>query len=143
MGINSKVNIENFAKKYGNFFENIAEDKIDVLNTLCTKDILFKDPFNSFTGLEKFKKVFQHMYKQAADPKFSVVHISVSSRTAYMKWVFSTSKLIKIEGVSEIKFNEEGLVCSHIDYWDSASQVFIKIPILKYFIRYLIKKFSI
>ncbi len=143
MGINSKVNIENFAKKYGNFFENIAEDKIDVLNTLCTKDILFKDPFNSFTGLEKFKKVFQHMYKQSVDPKFSVVDISASNSTAYMKLVFSTGKLIKIEGVSEVKFNEEGLVCSHIDHWDSASQIFIKIPILKYFIRYLIKKFSI
>ena len=37
------------------------------------------------------------MYKQSVDPKFSVVDISASNSTAYMKWVFSTGKLIKIE----------------------------------------------
>jgi hypothetical protein len=82
------------------------------------------------------------MYKQAKNPKFSIIDISVSDNTAYMKWNFLNGKL-KIEGVSEIKFNDEGLVISHIDYWDSASQILIKIPILKYLIRYIMKKFSI
>jgi len=139
---NQKIKTEDFAKTYGQFFENIAEDKIDDLNALCKNNIFFQDPFNCFTGIDKFKKVFIHMYKQAKNPKFSIIDISVSDNTAYMKWNFLNGKL-KIEGVSEIKFNDEGLVISHIDYWDSASQILIKIPILKYLIRYIMKKFSI
>ncbi|PPR79673.1 MAG: hypothetical protein CFH01_00257 [Alphaproteobacteria bacterium MarineAlpha2_Bin1] len=140
---NPKINVGSYAKIYGEFFENITEDKIESLNILCAKDMFFRDPFNSFTGLDKFKKVFQHMYKQASNPKFFISDICTINNTAYMKWNFSSGKFVEIEGISEIKFNEDGLVTSHVDYWDSASQIFAKIPIIKYLIRYLIKKLSI
>ncbi len=140
---NLKIDIKNFAKIYGEFFEKITKDNIENLNSLCSKDIFFKDPFNSFTGIEKFKKVFLHMYEQSSNPRFSIIDICVNDNLAFIKWNFFSGNFIKIEGISEIKFNSEGLVLSHIDYWDSSSQIFAKIPIIKYLIKFMIKKFSI
>ena len=36
----------------------------------------------------------------------------------------------KIEGLSEIMLNKNGKVYSHIDYWDSLSGLFVKLPFI-------------
>lgn len=142
--------IEFFAKNYGEFFENISLDNIYKLNQLCIKDIIFKDPFNEFSGVEKFQGVFRKMFDDVTNPKFSVIDISTSDSTAYMKWTFTFGrKPIKIEGTSEIIFNADGLVVSHTDYWNSPLKILMKIlqivnkiPMIKYLINFIIKKIS-
>ncbi len=132
------------AKVYAEFFENLSEENISTLDKFCTKDIFFKDPFNSFTGLEKFKKIFHKMFLDTKNPKFFIRDVCLSSRTAYIRWNFRYGKNnSNIEGVTEIAFNENGEIESHIDHWDSASQIFVRIPIIKYFIKFLMNKLSI
>ena len=43
---------------------------------------------------------------------------------------FAFNKQNRIIGVSEIIINKEQKIISHIDYWDSFSSFYLKIPII-------------
>ena len=45
-------------------------------------------------------------------------------------------------GMSEVHFDNDGLVTDHIDHWDSASQLLVKIPVAGRFVRMLMRLFA-
>ena len=133
------------ALTYASFFENISIDTpISEYEKVLDKKAKFKDPFHEVQGLENIYNIFQDMYKKLSKPKFRVIEVVEQKSIAYIKWNFifqfkNSSKIEFFEGVSRVEFNHQGKVISHIDYWDSAQNLYEKIPILSYFIR-LIKK---
>ena len=52
---------------------------------------------------------------------------------------FAIGELQKLDGISEIKFNQNGKIFSHIDYWDSYNQFYIKLPYIGKFFYYFLK----
>lgn len=49
---------------------------------------------------------------------------------------------MQIQGTSKVTFNAEGLVDSHIDFWDAGSEVYAKVPLLGWMIRKVRHKLS-
>ena len=74
----------------------------------------------------------------------SAIWNASSSSAGYIKWQFSfkNKKGLKkiIDGMSEIKFSNDGLVISHIDYWDTGNQIYLKVPLLNLVIKYIKRK---
>ena len=79
------------------------------------------------------------------NPKFTVNEIVENESIAYLKWHFYF-KLSKNEeeqsfvGVSRVEFDRLGKVISHVDYWDAASNVYEKIPLLGSLLRMIKRK---
>ena len=46
------------------------------------------------------------------------------------------------DGMSEIMFNDQGLIMSHIDYWDAAEHVYEHVPLLSSIIRFVKRKLN-
>jgi hypothetical protein len=86
------------------------------------------------------------MFQKTKNPNFKVVDIAKGrdGQTVYLKWIFTAESPsiahFRIEGMSEVFFLPSGLVASHIDYWDAASQFYGRIPILKGFFAWLRRK---
>ena len=123
-------------KNYINLFSNLTPEKINDFDDLISKDIIFVDPFNNIKGINAFKKVFHHMFKNVKDPKFFILDYTINKERVYLKWkmtFFAFKSLQTIEGMSELLLNDFGEVVFHRDYWDSLSGLFIKIPYIGYF----------
>lgn len=135
-----------YAIQYGDFFENLSkEDTEESYRIFFDENSSFEDPFQKVQGLDAIYKVFEHMYTTLVDPKFRVDEIIENDSIAYLKWHFYF-KLSKNEeeqsfvGVSRVEFDRLGKVISHVDYWDAASNVYEKIPLLGSLLRMIKRK---
>ena len=86
------------------------------------------------------------MFKSVKDPKFLIIDYLVGKNIVFLKWkmsfnAFNSSQ--QIEGVSELRINEEGKIYSHIDYWDSLNGLFIKLPFIGVIYRLSLKMFKV
>ena len=137
------MNYERYAQNYALFFENLNKDmKIDEYALIFDEKVYFEDPFQKTYDLESFYKIYVHMYESLYEPRFLVKEIALTNNVAYLQWsfIYKTSKDAQIDdftGVTRVEFNEEGKAISHIDYWDSATNIYEKIPILKNIISYI------
>ena len=136
------------ARVYARFFENINKNTpIKDYEKIFEKDVRFKDPFHDIKGLEKLYKIFEDMYIKLDNPSFKVTEIIEQNNITYLKWDFQFSfkndkKVECFEGVSRVEFNKENKAISHIDYWDSSSNLYEKIPILSFFMRFIKSKIN-
>ena len=121
---------------YLSFYESLTLDSLDQVANFVTPDVLFRDPFNEVTGVEAYREILVDMFERCKEPKFKILSVVRDDQTAFIKWSFSfiaSSKEPKeweIVGVSELKFSDDGLISQHIDYWDPASQLYERFPII-------------
>ena len=127
---------KSIVENYVNLFRNLSPDNINELDNLISKDITFVDPFNNIRGTNAFKNIFYHMFENVKEPRFFVLDYSINKQRVFLKWkmTFIAFKSMQtIEGMSELLLNDNGKVVSHIDYWDTLNNLFIKIPFIRYF----------
>ena len=126
---------------YAICFEELTSDHLEALSPLLADDVRFRDPFSDVRGRQAVLGIFRHMFEAMEAPTFVVLDQAVGKEACYLKWRFS-GREIEITGMSEVVFDENGLVISHIDHWDAASQVFGMFPVLGPLLRWLGRSFS-
>jgi len=137
------MSYERYAQNYALFFENLNKDmKIEEYAFIFDEKVYFEDPFQKTYDLDSFYKIYEHMYETLYEPRFLVKEIALTNNIAYLQWsfIFKTSKEAQIDdftGVSRVEFNEKGKAISHIDYWDSSTNIYERIPILKNILRFI------
>lgn len=100
--------------------------------SIYAKDVFFKDPLNQFHGIGRYKQMISFINDWFGEPKLDLHKISLSGDTIETRWTLSwTTPLpwkprISIPGWSELKLNAEGLITSHIDYWDCSRRQVLK-----------------
>ena len=134
------TSVEDAARDYARFFEELTPESLARLGDICAPNVRFRDPFNDVTGLAAYRRVFEKMFEDTAEPSFKVRDFAVSGQIAYIRWDFrfrptKGDDIWRIEGMSEVVFDDKGLVEQHIDHWDSGRQFYEKLPILGTLIR--------
>jgi len=133
---------------YAICFEELTLARLETLSKLLADDVRFRDPFSDVRGRQAVLGIFQHMFETMESPAFIVLDQAVGKEACYLKWQFSGRvksagrREVTIVGMSEVVFDENGLVSSHIDHWDAASQVFGLFPVLGPLLRWLGRGFS-
>lgn len=127
-------------------FNQLNKNTIDQLGDFYTDDAEFIDPVSHMKGLPGIKKYYANVYKNVESIRFDFKEIQYDKLTFYAQWVmtFSTKTLnggkpFAVDGISVMKFNENGKVFFHRDYTDLGSMVYEKVPLLGTVIR-MIKK---
>jgi hypothetical protein len=123
-------------KAYAAFYDNLAPDNVVRLEQLCAPDVRFRDPFNDVTGISAYRAILDRMFADVSAPRFETTDWALSGQTAYLRWdfTFSTRKgrtPWHIEGVTELHLDEHGRVTAHLDHWDSGSQFYGRLPVLR------------
>lgn len=137
------MNYETELERLVQFYEHLSETSLAQLPSIYARDAQFKDPFNEVRGIDPIVAIFRHMYQQVDDPRFSVVTRVQQGAEAFLVWdfTFRMKRFSKgpqcIRGASHIRFDADGAVAVHRDYWDAAEELYEKLPVLGGLMRWL------
>ncbi|MEO0770743.1 MAG: DUF2358 domain-containing protein [Cyanobacteria bacterium J06649_4] len=110
--------VEQLKADYARFPENQTY-------SLYAEDVAFKDPMNSFSGVEKYQKMIGFLSNFFRDIHMEVHSVEQTAPTLIeTRWTLNMtapapwSPRLSIPGRSELGINAAGLINSHVDYWN-------------------------
>lgn len=125
-------------------YEEFSPERLDSLHICYAAQAHFKDPFNDVHGIVAIRQIFAHMFETVDAPKFSVTEQIVEGHQAFLAWEFRfrmrrwrIGQTQCISGGTMLRFDTQGLVFEHRDYWDAAEELYEKIPVLSALMRWL------
>mgnify|MGYP003599062955 FL=1 len=125
------------------FYEHLSVENLAQLGAVYAPHAHFKDPFNEVEGHAAILAIFEHMFVQVDAPRFIVLDSMGQGEQAFLTWEFRfrmkrwlTGEQC-IRGATHVRFDAQGRVLSHRDYWDVAEELYEKLPLLGSFMRML------
>ncbi len=124
-------------------YETLSPADLPALRGVYAEDARFKDPFNAVQGRAEIAAIFGHMFKRLDAPRFEVINIVASGNEVFLTWDFhfrsrgTGAATMCIHGASHLRFNADGRVAEHRDYWDAAEELYEKLPLLGALMRWL------
>jgi hypothetical protein len=91
---------------------------------IYASDVFFQDPLNRFRGVERYKQMIGFINTWFLAVKMDLHDIRQEGDTIKTEWTLSWNTplpwkpRITIPGWSELRLNSQGLISSHIDYWN-------------------------
>jgi hypothetical protein len=132
---------------YIRLFEELSVERIDGIENFVSADIKFKDPFNELSGLDSFRSLLIKILHDVNDLKFEITHRAWTEDVLFLRWSFQGEvaglNYWKVQGMSEIKFDDRGFVCEHIDHWDAAEQFYEKLPFIGAILRIIKRRLQV
>ena len=126
------------------YFDAMSPESVADLGRLYTEDAFFKDPFNEVRGLTEVQDIFRRMYVPLIDPRFAVVNRIATEDQAMLEWNFHfrirryrPDIVQTVHGVSHLRFADDGRIAYHRDYWDTAEELYAKLPLIGGVMRFL------
>jgi hypothetical protein len=92
--------------------------------SIYAENVYFQDPMNRFRGIDRYKQMIGFISTFFKDIKLDLHNISQSGDRIETRWTLGWTlpipwrPRIAIVGRSELKLDSDGLIESHIDYWD-------------------------
>ena len=136
-------------ERLADYFENMSAASVAMMGDYYADDALFKDPFNDVRGLPAIRRIFSHMFRQVAVPRFIVTARMAGADGATLIWEFHfrarfglREEAHLIRGASHLRFAADGKVNFHRDYWDAAEELYGKMPLLGSLTRALARKLA-
>ncbi|MEH2313633.1 MAG: DUF2358 domain-containing protein [Nostoc sp.] len=92
--------------------------------SIYTPDVYFQDPLNKFRGVKRYKQMINFIKTLFLNPKMDLHSIQRLGDTIKTEWTLSWNTplpwkpRISIPGWSQLGLNSDGLIISHIDYWN-------------------------
>lgn len=131
------------------YFDTMSPESVVHLGLVYTEDAFFKDPFNEVRGLHAIEDIFRRMYVPLIDPRFAVVNRIATDGQAMLEWDFhfrirryQPDVVRTVHGVSHLGFAEDGRIAYHRDYWDTAEELYAKLPLIGGVMRFLRSRVS-
>ncbi|CAD5367033.1 Putative transcriptional regulator [Rubrivivax sp. A210] len=109
---------------------------LEDVEALYAADARFKDPFNEVQGRTAVRAIFEHMFRQVTAPRFVFHEAVAQGDIAFLSWTLHYRSSARaadehaIRGSTELRFDAQGLVAWHRDYWDAAEELYEKLPLL-------------
>ncbi|MFN6558507.1 MAG: DUF2358 domain-containing protein [Nostoc sp. ChiSLP01] len=92
--------------------------------SIYAPDVYFQDPLNKFRGVKRYKVMINFIQTWFLNAKMDLHNIQRLGNTIKTEWTLSWNTpvpwkpRISIPGWSELTLNSDGLIVSHIDYWN-------------------------
>jgi SnoaL-like domain len=129
--------------RFKRFFADFSPQKIAVLlEQTYAKDAWFNDTLKTIRGRAAMADYLRHSAEAVQSCVVEVKEtLSNDQGDYYIRWLmtirfkrFKKGQDTQTIGISHVRFNAEGLVCFHQDYWDSTAGIFEHVPVLGWMI---------
>ena len=118
----------------GDFKTTLTEEN---LRNLYAEDLYFNDTFVTLNTIDELVAYMQKTADSTIAATVEITDVSKSDTDYYVRWsmdmeFMARNKRIKSRsiGVTQLRFNEQGKVVLHQDYWDSANAFYQHLPII-------------
>ncbi|MDZ7995900.1 MAG: DUF2358 domain-containing protein [Nostoc sp. EfeVER01] len=104
--------------------EDYQRFPINQTYSIYAPEVYFQDPLNKFRGVKRYKEMINFIQTWFLNPKMDLHNIQRLGDTIKAEWTLSWNTplpwkpRISIPGWSELGLNSDGLIISHIDYWN-------------------------
>lgn len=130
-------------------FESLRPEALHRLGEVYAPEAFFKDPFNEVTGLPAIRRIFEHMFETLHEPRFRVLNTLSDGGQAMVEWEFlfrirrfRPQQSWCIRGVSHLRFEADGRVCYHRDFWDTGEELYQHLPAVGPVVRWLRRRMA-
>lgn len=133
------------ARRLARFYETLTPAALPGLDQLYAPDARFKDPFNEVAGTAAIGRIFAHMFATAEAPRFEVTDCIEQGEQAMLGWEFHfvlRGRALIVRGVTHLRFDADGRVVLHRDYWDAAEELYEQLPLLGGVMRLIKRRLS-
>ncbi len=125
-------------------YEQLTAETLEQLLQCYAPDAHFRDPFNDVRGVQSIGDVFRHMFRTLAQPRFTVLQCQQQEGEAFLLWrldyrlrAWRPARARCIRGATHVRFDSQGRVLLHRDYWDAAEELYETLPLLGPLMRWL------
>ncbi|MCA3184332.1 MULTISPECIES: nuclear transport factor 2 family protein [unclassified Cupriavidus] len=126
------------------WYEGLSPASLAHLDQYYAPQARFCDPFNDVRGIASIRAIFDHMFESIETPRFAIQASAISGSEAFVAWRL-TGKVRRhpfdVAGCSQLSFDGDGLVASHLDFWDAAT-LWRQLPWIRFPAKWLSKRFS-
>lgn len=134
-------NIQNFAR----FFGNLTEDNARILTRQTyAPTLFFHDTFKTITSLDQLEHYFIETARNTDSVTARIDDVARSGPDYYIRWTmdirlkkFQRGRTLRSVGITHLRFDEQGRILLHHDYWDSAAGFYQYVPLLGPGIRWI------
>lgn len=133
-------------KKLSEWYSKLSPTSLNDIGQYYAADAYFKDPFNEVTGRDLVKNIFVHMFASTVQPRFVILETLAQGDAGFLTWKFLFTlkgRDYTVFGSSHFRFDQQGLVVYHRDYWDAAEELWQKLPIIGVVVKWLRKRFAV
>jgi len=127
------------------WFGTLTPESLSEIGEFYCEQAYFKDPFNEVSGVMEIARIFTHMFRATEAPRFVIGERLLDGDQAFVTWTFEFAlkgKPYVIAGGSHLRFDDDGKVVLHRDYWDAAEELLQKLPLIGAPVRWLRRQFA-
>lgn len=124
------------------WFEHLSPQTLDQVPRFYAADAEFKDPFNEVRGTDAIAHIFRHMFTQVDEPRFVIGSRFSGADGVMLLWDFHfrsrgplAPQAMSVRGATHLRFDDQGWIILHRDYWDAAEELYAKLPLLGWLMR--------
>lgn len=134
-----KAAVERFTR----FIADLSTDTVkNEIRAVYAPTLFFNDTLKTIRGVDELEKYFLATDEAMAAYALKVEQVISTPEGVYVRWrmdvtfrKFHKGEVQSSIGVSHIRFDKDGRVIYHQDYWDSGSALFEKLPVVGSMIR--------
>ncbi|MFY8215030.1 MAG: nuclear transport factor 2 family protein [Chthoniobacterales bacterium] len=129
--------------RFKTFFADMTEKSVRELTPVTyAPDAFFNDTLKTVRGADAVEHYFLETVKNAESVRATVHDVAVSDGNYYVRWTmevrlakFKRGQTLRSIGITHLRFDEQGRILIHQDYWDSTAGFFEHLPVLGGLIR--------
>ena len=130
-----------FAALYGNLNEENVEARV---RDTYAPEAWFNDTIATESGIDAIEKYLLKTARGAQKVEAKINDVAVSGSDVYARWTMEIrsknlagGKPVVTEGISQLRFDGQGRIILHQDFWNPASGIYQHLPILGPAIRFV------
>lgn len=129
--------------RFKDLYSVLSEQNVrDRVRDVYAQDAYFNDSLKTVQGIEAIEAYLIQSAQAAERVTVEFNDVAVSEGNYYFRWIMNIQfknlnqgRTTPSIGMSHVRFNQNGKVILHQDYWDSASGLFEYIPVVGWLIR--------
>lgn len=125
--------------RFARFFSDFSPDKVErLVDQTYAPDVWFNDTLKTLQGRDALRSYLKHSAQAVQSCRVEILDTFCNDRgDYYVRWTmvirfkrFKPGQDTQTIGMSHLRFDRDGLVRLHQDYWDSTAGLFEHIPLL-------------
>ncbi|WP_395373554.1 nuclear transport factor 2 family protein [Marinicella sp. W31] len=128
-----------FNSLFGNLKNNATEENV---RQLYSEDLYFNDTFRIITNLDELVGYMVHTGEIVDSTTVNILDVVKGQHDYYVRWEMdmrfsTTGRDIHSHsiGMTQLRFNKDGKIVFHQDFWDGAEGFYQHLPLIGYAVR--------
>jgi len=125
-------------ERFRSFFGDLNEARVKKdIRSVYAPEVWFNDTLKSIRGVDALEHYLVETSRAVESCKVDIDEVVPSPSGVYVRWrmhirfkKFRRGETQSSIGVTLLRFDKEGRVVYHQDYWDSGANLFEKVPVL-------------